>query len=142
MPRTVTSRFGFRGFVRLRPQAFANAVDRVHHLRDFRQRVIEIVQIEKLRREKGNHFTLGNLAVRVRNSWAGSILSGNMATSTRPRGSGQFQAPAGITRSAWGRHSTCPFHVSSSGTNPVRGSSGSRITESRDSATASLSQGR
>lgn len=46
----------------------------------------------------GNHMTLGNLSVRLRNSWTTSVLSGNMATSTRPHGSDQFHAPAGVTR--------------------------------------------
>jgi hypothetical protein len=47
---------------------------------------------------QGNHFTLGNMSVRLRNSWATSVLRGNIATSKRPRGSGQLQTTAGISR--------------------------------------------
>jgi hypothetical protein len=47
---------------------------------------------------EGNHMTLGNLKVRLRNAWATTALKGNLATSTQPLGKGQFQVPAGITR--------------------------------------------
>lgn len=47
---------------------------------------------------QGNQMTLGNLKVRVRNAWSSSVLRGNVATSILPLGSGQFDAPLGITR--------------------------------------------
>ena len=47
---------------------------------------------------QGNQMTLGNLKVRLRNAWSSSVLRGNVATSTLPLGSGQFDAPGGITR--------------------------------------------
>jgi hypothetical protein len=34
----------------------------------------------------------------LRNAWSSSVFSGNIATSTRPQGSGQLQSPAGATR--------------------------------------------
>ena len=47
---------------------------------------------------QGNHLTLGSLKVRLRNAWPNSVLRGNVATSTRPLGTGQLQAPGGVTR--------------------------------------------
>jgi hypothetical protein len=47
---------------------------------------------------EGNHLTLGQLQVRLQNAWASSRLRANIATSTRPLGSHQFFAPAGILR--------------------------------------------
>jgi hypothetical protein len=47
---------------------------------------------------EGNHLTLGNLKVRLRNGWSSSALRGNIATSTLALGKGQFQVPAGLTR--------------------------------------------
>ncbi len=46
----------------------------------------------------GNHLTLGNMKVRLRNAWPANSFSGNIATSTLPLGSGQFNTPAGIAR--------------------------------------------
>lgn len=47
---------------------------------------------------QGNHLTLGNLKVRLRNGWSSSILRANVATSTLPLGSGQFEAAGDATR--------------------------------------------
>ncbi|HEV3050773.1 MAG TPA: hypothetical protein VGX50_10705, partial [Longimicrobium sp.] len=45
-----------------------------------------------------NVFMLGQLKVRLRNSWSSSYLRGNLAISALPLGSGQIQDPGGITR--------------------------------------------
>jgi hypothetical protein len=47
---------------------------------------------------QGNHLTLGQLGVRLRNGWPNSVIRGNVATSTLRLGSGQLQAPSGISR--------------------------------------------
>lgn len=47
----------------------------------------------------GNHITLGNLNIRLRNAWSNSSFRGNMASSTLPVGSKQFDIAAGASKS-------------------------------------------